>query len=459
MPDAPNQKILRIGVIRGGKIIEEKLIRKRVTVNVGTGTRNNVVLPAANAPRSFTLFEMRGSDYYLSFTDDMTGRVSVAEQAADLQSLKAQNLVRKSGNTYQLKLSDASRGRVSIGECIILFQFVAPPPEPVRPQLPASVRGYWMRNIDWPYTSTLGTTLAVMLVLWIWAGQVDIKEEEIGIEDIPDRFAKLVMPDKPMDDIEDGDGEGAGAEVKQPKKRKKPEKAEPAGDGEGNGREGKPMTASAKRAAMEKKVAGRGLLKVLGAKGGASGVSAGGAVADVFGDGTVGGTGEGAFEGIGGLDIADAAGQRGTRGMGGATEVASVEDMGTRGVVGDAGRGTRRKSEAKVVARVSSAALQEFDSDSRSQADIKRTIRRRLGGIKHCYEKRLKRNPDLKGKIVIRFVIHPGGKVIEVDVLENTTADSALASCIAGRVRAVRFPPAEGGETVVTYPFILTPGG
>lgn len=458
MPDAANQKVLRIGVIRGGKIIEEKLIRRRTTVNVGTATRNNVVLPAANAPKSFTLFEIRGNDYYLSFTDDMTGRVSVAEQAADLQSLKAQDLVRKSGNTYQLKLSDASRGRVSIGECIILFQFVAPPPEPVRPQLPASVRGYWMRNIDWPYTSTLGTTLAVMLVLWIWAGQVDIRDDEMKIEDIPDRFAKLVMPDKPID-IEEGDGEGAGPEVDKPKKKKKPKKDEAAGDGEGDGEKGKPLSASAKRAAMEKKVAGRGLLKVLGAKGTASGVSAGGAVADVFGDGAVGGSGEGAFDGIGGLDIADAAGQRGSRGMGGATEVASVEDMGTRGVVGGAGRGTRRKNEAKVVARVSSAALQEFDSDSRSQADIKRTIRRRLGGIKHCYEKRLKRNPDLKGKIVIRFVVHPGGKVIEVEVVENTTADSALASCIASRVRAIRFPPAEGGETIVTYPFILAPGG
>jgi TonB family protein len=446
MTDQLKQKILRIGVIRGGKIIEERLIRKRSTVLVGTGTRNNIVLPATNAPKSFSLFELRGNDYFLAFTDDMAGRLSVGEKAADLQSLKAH---------YHLKLNENSRGRVSVGECIILFQFVAPPPEPVRPQLPVSVRGYWMRNIDWPYSSTLGVTLACMLVLWIWAGQIPVVDEDMGIDDIPDRFAKMVMPDKLMEE-DDEEGDGAGEE-EAPKPKKKAKEEEDEGDGEGDSEEARAASEAARRARIEKKVSGRGLLKVLGARGG--GISSGGAVADVFGEGSVGGSGDGAFDGIGGLDVATASGQKGQRGMDGAGSAASIEDMGTRGVVGKAGKGSRGKREARVVARVSSAALQEFDSDSRSQNDIKKVIRRRLGGIKHCYEKRLKRNPDLKGKIVVRFVIHPGGKVIEVEVVENTTGDRELGQCIAARVRSVRFPPADGGETSVVYPFILAPGG
>jgi outer membrane biosynthesis protein TonB len=458
MPEQAKPKILRIGVIRGGKIIEEKLIRKRAAVSVGTGTRNSIVLPAADAPKTFTLFELRGTEYYLSFTDKMSGRVSVNDQAADLQSLKAQNLVRKTGSTYHLKLSDASRGRVSVGECIILFQFVMPPPEPVRPQLPANVRGYWMRSIDWPYSSTLGTTFGIMFILWIWTANVALPKGDMDIEDIPDRFAKMIMPDKVMEDPEEDEGEGAGEEPEPVKKEKKEKKEEPGDDG-GDSEEAKARRAAAKRAAMEKKVAGRGLLKILGARGDATGVSAGGAVADVFGEGSVGGSGDGVFDGVGGLDVATAEGQRGQRGMGDAASAASIEDMGTRGVVGKAGQGRRGKAEARVVAKVSSAALQEFDSDSRSPKDIQKVIRRRLGGIKHCYEKRLKRNPELKGKIVIRFVVHPGGKVIEVEIADNTTGDSDLARCIASRVKAIRFPPADGGETSVTYPFILAPGG
>jgi outer membrane biosynthesis protein TonB len=458
MAESGKQKILRLGVIRGGKIIEEKLIRKRVSVTVGTGTKNNIVLPTTNAPKAYTLFELRGNDYYLVFTDQMSGRMSVGDKAADLQSLKAQNLVRKHGNSYYLKLSDVARGRVSVGECIILFQFVNPPPEPVRPQLPSIVRGYWLRNIDWPYTSTFGVTILVMLIIMIWAKNVPLPKE-VTIEDIPDKFAKMIIPDKPEEEETSDEADGAGEKKKEPVIEKKakddePESEEPSAEEQEAARK---KAAAAKRAKMEKKVAGRGLLKVLGAKG-PGGVAAGGAVADVFGEGGIAGSGDGAFDGIGGLDVATAAGQKGQRGMDGAATATSIADIGTKGVVGKAGKG-RGKSEARVVARVSSAALQEFDSDSRSQSDIVKVIKRRIGGIKHCYEKRLKRDPELRGKIVISFVIHPGGKVIEVEVASNTTGDSELAECIASRVKSIRFPATDGSETSVTYPFILAPGG
>ncbi|HUU00648.1 MAG TPA: AgmX/PglI C-terminal domain-containing protein [Myxococcota bacterium] len=451
------EDILRIGVIRAGKIIEEKLVRKRAAVSVGAGTRNTIILPGVDAPKSFELFEMRGSDYYLAFTDKMTGRISVGDKAADLQALKGQGQVRKSGSTYYIKLGAASRGRVGIGDFILLFQFVKPPPEPVRPQLPQIVRGYWVHNIDWPYTSTFGITMACMLTIWIWAGNT-VPAGEMTMKDIPDRFARMIMPDKEIAKPQEKDNGTGGEGVEKPKKKiKKKKETKEAGDGAGNSKEAKAASAAVRRAKMEKKVSGRGLLKVLGVRG-TGGVSAGGAVADVFGDGSVEGSGNGAFDGVGGLDIATAAGQQGQRGMGGAA-AASIGDLNTRGVVGAAGSGGRTKSEARVVARVTSAALEDFDSDSRSQQDIVKKIRQRIGGIKHCYEKRLKRDPDLKGKIVIRFVIHPGGKVISVEIVENTTGDSELAACIAARFRAIRFPSAEGSETSVTYPFILAPGG
>ncbi len=445
---------MRIGVIQGGKIIEEKLLRKRSTVTVGTSVRNTIVLAAAGMPRSVALFELRGNDYYLAFDDKMNGRVSVDDRAADLQSLKAQNLVRKSGGAYHLKLNESSKGRVSVGACIILFQFVTPPPEPVRPMLPASVRGYWTRNIDWPYMSTFGVVAVTFLFVIIWAKNSP-QLRETTIEDIPDRFAKMIMPDREIEKKEDEKDEGAGEDKPKPKKTtKKVEKSTGAVD---DSEEARAARAARKRAAMEKKVAGRGLVKLLGADG--PGGMAGSAVADVFAEGSVG-DGSGAFDGAdGGFDVATAAGQRGSRGGSGAGEAASIGDLGTRGVVGGAGKGTGRKVEARVVARVTSAAMQEFDSDSRSQADIKKKVRQRLGGIKRCYEKRLKRNSELRGKVVIRFVIHPGGKVIEVEVVENTTGDSELAACISSKVKAIRFGPTDGGETVVTYPFILAPGG
>lgn len=457
MTEASKEKILRIGVIQGGKIIEERLVRKRASVTVGTGTRNTLVLSAAGVPKSFTLFEQRGNDYYLAFTDVMTGRVSVGEQASDLGSLKAQNLVKKTGDTYQLKLNEASKGKVTIGEIILLFQFVQQTPEPAQPMLPASVRGYWTKNVDWPYAGTFTSVVTFFLVLIIWSKFVPLPKEDLTLADIPDRFVKMVAPDMEKDKSGDnGAGKKEAEERKKPQKKKTEEKVEDVQEEAAPQETAEAAAARAqqRRVEMEKKVVGRGLLKILGAKG--PGGAAGSAVADVFKEGAVG-AGDEAFEGVaGGLDVATSGGQRGSRGGDGAGEAASINELGTKGVVGNVGQ-AKQKAEAKVLARVTSAAMQEFDSDSRNQEDIKQVVRRRLGGIKSCYESRLKRNSELKGKVVVRFVIHPGGSVIEAEVVENTTGDSDLAACIRSMIKAIRFGPTDGGETVVVYPFILAP--
>jgi hypothetical protein len=462
MPEPLKRKILRIGVIQGGRIVEEKLVRKRASVTIGTGVKNTIALAASNIPKSYTLFEMRGNEYYLAFDDNMSGRVSINNQAADLQSLKAQNLVKKTGNLYHLKLNEASRGRVSVGNCIILFQFVNQPPEPVKPMLPASVKGYWSRNIDWPYTSILSVVATSFLLIIAIAKNTPLPKEADSLDDIPNRFLKMVAPDWDPSQEDKLKDNGSGKE-KQPLKseRKKPKKTqveEPLEVESKGDDQVAAAQAARRRASMEKRVSGRGLLKILGSKG-PGGMAGGAAVADVFSEGSIGGS-DGAFDGIsGGVDIATSRGARGSRGAGGAGTQASIKNLGTKGVVGGAGRGGRGKKEARVTGRVSSAAMEEFDSDSRSQADIKKVMRRRIGGIKRCYEKKLKRNPELRGKVVIRFVIHPGGRVIEVEVVENTTGDSDLAACIRSKVKAIRFGSANGGETVVVYPFILAPGG
>src|SRR5688572_20510343 len=60
-------KVLRIGVIQGGKIIEERIVRKRETVTVGGSERNHFVISAQAVGARFELFQLVGSDYILNF--------------------------------------------------------------------------------------------------------------------------------------------------------------------------------------------------------------------------------------------------------------------------------------------------------------------------------------------------------------------------------------------------------
>ncbi len=146
-PAAP--KILRIGVVEGAKVIEERIIKNRQTVTVGSADNNVFVVRSKELPASCDLFEIVDGEYYLNFSDAMTGRVTFTSGASELAQLKSRS--RKTAGGYQTLLPEDARGKVVLGGITFLFQFVAPPPVQPRPQLSVSVvRG--AGGIDWPTT-------------------------------------------------------------------------------------------------------------------------------------------------------------------------------------------------------------------------------------------------------------------------------------------------------------------
>ena len=88
---------------------------------------------------------------------------------------------------------------------------------------------------------------------------------------------------------------------------------------------------------------------------------------------------------------------------------------------------------------------------------ISRTMKRYKGRVKQCYERELKYDLDLGGKISVSFDIDTSGTVSAVAVETNTTGNADLASCIKKVVKKVRFvPPPEDDVEVAGYPFIFS---
>lgn len=149
MQQASGPKVLRIGLVASGRILEERVVKQRTSVTVGPSEKSMFVVQAS-VPAQFKLFELIGNDYYLNFLDGMTGRVALATGITDLVALKGQ--AKRVGPAYQIRLTEEARGKVVIGETTFLFQFVAPPPVQPRPQLPLSVKGGVASQIDWNLT-------------------------------------------------------------------------------------------------------------------------------------------------------------------------------------------------------------------------------------------------------------------------------------------------------------------
>ena len=69
------------------------------------------------------------------------------------------------------------------------------------------------------------------------------------------------------------------------------------------------------------------------------------------------------------------------------------------------------------------------------------TCARRKGAIQQCYEKELKRNPSLKGKVVVRFSITPAGRTTDIDIEENTLGNEAVGQLHQDRRSAAGSSP------------------
>ena len=457
--NTPQPKILRIGIIQAGKIIEERLIRKRANVTIGASPRNSIVVPASTLPRTFTLFEMNQGKYTLKFSESMDGRISLGGKVMSLDNARTQGHANAKNNLFELPLTENTRGKVLLGEVTLLFQFVTPPPVQPRPQLPPSVRGGFITNVDWVLTSCFITIAVLHFGFLVYLRTLDFPRK-IEADVIPDRFADYIPEvEKPktidLTALEKlGEDKVAKKEDPGPKKATSgggPKKKGPAKPCDSACQEAK---AAARRARLAKQVSSMGVLKLLGTKGKGSG-----AAANLIGSGDPGTDVAKAFAGVGGLTVAGSGGKGGGlqgKGSGGSGKAVGIGDIGGR-VGGPGAVGTGKMVKERVPkANIKSKAPDIVDGTMNTDATY-RIIRRGMTCVKTQYQRSLKRDPSLSGKVAVCFTVDPMGRVGTINIEEDSVSDSMLTNGIKSCIKRLRFPPPEGGSAEVCVPFILTP--
>ena len=83
-------------------------------------------------------------------------------------------------------------------------------------------------------------------------------------------------------------------------------------------------------------------------------------------------------------------------------------------------------------------------------------INQRLGQIRYCYERQLSGQPDLHGKVLVKFTISGNGQIIAQEIANSTLKSAIVEGCILRRIEKWVFPAPKGGTTVtVSYPFLF----
>ncbi len=88
---------------------------------------------------------------------------------------------------------------------------------------------------------------------------------------------------------------------------------------------------------------------------------------------------------------------------------------------------------------------------------IQRTVRQNYGRFRMCYERGLMRNPNLAGRVAVRFAIDSEGQVMHASVGESSLPDSEVVSCVVSAYYGLSFPSREHGLVTVVYPIAFSP--
>jgi TonB family protein len=449
---AAGPKVLRVGLIQGGKIVEERIIRKRETVSVGSSERNHFVVHGEGIPARFDLFQLVGTDYVLNFTDKMGGRVGLPGGVQDLTQLRNSGAARNAGSYWQVKLTDNSRGKVTLGATTLLFQFVAPPPVQPRPQLPAAARAGLVRSIDWLFTAFVVFTFMTMFGFIVYLENADWPLAE-GIASVPDEVARLIFeePPPPPEPVEAEAEEEGPEEAPAEAPREEGRKDEPKEQSEAA------VAEKTARIAEEAAQAAEALIV------GALSAEAGGALADVLAGGAVTGNAEDVLAQAAGVGVAQSASGGTLRTRSGGGSGSGVKGLGGLARQGEGTTGARGEgsavSERVIRGKTDLGSGGDVGGSGEFDASIVVSqIRTRIKAIQACYEKELRRNPSLSGKITAEFTIEERGNVSNVKITANTMGDDAVAQCVANTVQRFRFNPGpEGGSVTFSYPFVFAP--
>ncbi|MBI2896084.1 MAG: TonB family protein [Deltaproteobacteria bacterium] len=90
-------------------------------------------------------------------------------------------------------------------------------------------------------------------------------------------------------------------------------------------------------------------------------------------------------------------------------------------------------------------------------AAVRRYAQSNSGALRRCYERRLKMNNLLQGRMEIGLTIGPGGQVQGARINADSVRDPEVAQCVRQAVSGWRLPAPAGGCVNVTYPISFTP--
>ncbi|MEK6531595.1 MAG: AgmX/PglI C-terminal domain-containing protein [Deltaproteobacteria bacterium] len=411
------------------------------------------------------------TNYALTIPGNLDATITVGKEIIPVNGLIELGLIKKAGKghtSYLLKLPHEQPFVLASGNLSISFNYAdaakltkeASLPKAKRPKIKyekidKSLRKKLIPKEDYAfYYLSLALSFVAIVAMGLLSTIEIKKTDDIEVlRKMPARFARLITePPKPK-------------KVEKPKAEEAPVAEEkvseaPAEEPKEAAKEEAPVEKAAveKKAAIRKKVMSKGLLSVIGGRGMPDALKGLDVLADVRGiSSPLVRTEEGRLE-------SDEMMSRYRSEEFSKMEEISKEVMGGTQVAKKTAGEMKEEilKEKKDVVNLEGGRAgkkgQTVSSRMRDEAEVYKTIRGYVGGLKYLYNNAIRDNPFLKGKITVKITISADGKVASADLVSSTLDSQELRDAILSRILKWKFSRLKDVETfTITYTFDFAP--
>lgn len=329
---------------------------------------------------------------------------------------------------------------------------------------PQELRSGLLRSLDVRFTVIFG-----LIVLASFSGVYVLSRRPVQtasvaqqVTQIQERYAQLVLnqpkpaPVKPEAEAPARRPGKAEAETQAPQaEQTRADRAKESLVQRAERRERTSGERQARRQAMDQKIASVGIFAEITSAGSGDDDDAGG-VQDLMATGGVKGD-------LSGLAVSGGSFARKSVNV----EEVRRERRETRTTAGTIAQSTLSKAEEEKVARRGNVNISETpqavegsakQAAERTHEAIGNVIKSQQAQLVYVLEKWLKKDPNLSGKILLRFTIMPSGSVTNITVVSSTTNNPEFDEAITRYVKRWSFAPIDpgSGSVTVVYPFVFT---
>ena len=440
-----NKNILHIQ-IKDQRGTFQRTLYGKDQLTLGRSPENDIVVFDATYPKRQTLLQCNKESCSLYIHPKMRGGIKYKDSSLSFQDLMVQDILPKQGDFYVLTFSAGRQGIVHIDDTQVAFKLDGA--SPVDSSLPSYT---WKTAVRKALTSDM--VFKVLLVLFLglevfWAMHVRNVElppqEPPEVEQVPDRFARFMLQAPAVEPEITGESSGS-METGGEQQEENQDSDQGSGTG-GSGDADKPVTST-------------GLLGLIGGTGEGSASSSvdylldQGLVKeldDLVGRSTnlqnrgAGGSGNGSGSGSGSGDDLDALLAQGLGGVddliGNDSNVERVE--------------LEKKGSVNIQAPQTVSGSQEA-MGQRSAESVMSIINSQRGRVMYTYNKHLRQDPALRGKVSLDVTIDAGGRVSNVQIVESTIQNQNFIRDLINILRGLRFSAISEGTVTVNVPFVF----